>query len=109
MSICTSLDLYFEMGPPISENQVKESWSRVVSHHPSRWGTRRYRKFDHVLISSGFFINDVDKCIYSKVENNSCIIICLYVDNMLMFGTNLQFVIETKCFLRSEFDMKDLG
>ena len=25
MSICTSLDLYFEMGPPMSENQVKES------------------------------------------------------------------------------------
>ena len=27
MSICTSLDLYFEMGPLMSENQVKESQS----------------------------------------------------------------------------------
>ena len=28
---------------------------------------------------------------------------------MLRFGTNLQVVIETKSFLRSKFDMKDLG
>ena len=45
---------------------------------PKHW----HRKFDHVLISNGFSINDYDKCIYSKVENNSCIIICLYIDNM---------------------------
>ena len=28
---------------------------------------------------------------------------------MLIFGTNLQVIIETKSFLRSKFDMKDLG
>ena len=61
-----------------------------------------------MLISNGFSINDADKCIYNKFENISCIIICLYVD-MLIFGTNLQVVIETKSFLRSKFDMKDLG
>ena len=61
-----------------------------------------------MLISNGFSINDVDKCIYNKVENNSCIIICLYVVDMLIFETNLQVVINTKSFLRSKFDMKDL-
>ena len=62
-----------------------------------------------MLISNGFSINDVDKYIFNKVENNSCIIICLYVDGMLIFGTNLQVVSNTKSFLRSKFDMKDLG
>ena len=62
-----------------------------------------------MLVSNGFSINGVDKCIYSKVENNSCIIIWLYVEDMLTFGTNLQVVIETKNFLRSKFDMKDIG
>ena len=33
MSICTILDLYFEMGSPMLENQVKESQSRMASHH----------------------------------------------------------------------------
>ena len=71
---------------------------------PKQW----HSKVDHVLISNRFSINDVDKCIYSKVGNNSCIIICLYVDDTLIFGTNLQVVINTKSFLRSKFDMKDL-
>ena len=62
-----------------------------------------------MLISNGLSINDVDKCIYRKVENNSRIIICLYVDNMLIFGTNLQVVLDTKSFLISKFDMRDLG
>ena len=42
MSICTSLDLYFEMGPPMLENQVNESQSHVASHHPHRPGMGRY-------------------------------------------------------------------
>ena len=67
-----------------------------------------HRKFDHVLIYNGFSTNDVDKFIYNKVENISCIVICLYVDDMLIFGSNLQVVIKTKSFLRSKFDMKDL-
>ena len=72
---------------------------------PKQW----HDKFDHVLISNGFSINDVDKCIYNKVENNPCIIICLYVDDVLIFGTNLQVVIITKSFLKLKFDMKYLG
>ena len=63
---------------------------------PKQW----HNKFDHVLISNGFSINDVAKCIYNKVENNSCIIICLYIDEMLIFRTNLQVVINIKSFLR---------
>ena len=62
---------------------------------PKQW----HRKFNLVLISNGFFVNDADKCIYNKVENNSCIIIYLYVDDMHIFGTNLQVVINPKSFL----------
>ena len=43
MSICTSLVLYFEMGPLMSENQVKESQSSVTTHHPPRRGMGCYR------------------------------------------------------------------
>ena len=34
---------------------------------------------------------------------------CLYVDDILFFGTNLSIVNETKAFLASNFDMKDMG
>jgi len=35
-------------------------------------------------------------------------IICLYVDDMLIFGTNVSVVNEAKRFLSSLFEMKDL-
>ncbi|KAJ9684091.1 hypothetical protein PVL29_016537 [Vitis rotundifolia] len=72
---------------------------------PKQW----HNKFDHVLVTNGYSINDADKCIYSKYEDNTCVVICLYVDDMLIFGTNLEVVCETKKFLGSKFDMKDLG
>ena len=88
----------------------EQKFCRLVKSLYGLQQTRKqwHRKFDHVLISNGFSTNDVDKCIYDKVENNSCIVICLYVDDMLIFGSNLQVVTETKSFLISKFDMKDL-
>ena len=72
---------------------------------PKYW----HNKFDHVLVTNGYSINDAGKCIYSKYENNTCVVICLYVDEMLIFGTSLKVVCETKKLLGSKFDMKDLG
>ena len=72
---------------------------------PKQW----HNKFDHVLVTNGYFINDADKCIYNKYEDNTCVIICLYVNDMLIFETNQKVVCETKKFLGSKFDMKDLG
>ncbi|GKA67393.1 zinc finger, CCHC-type containing protein [Tanacetum coccineum] len=37
------------------------------------------------------------------------VIICLYVDDMLIFGTDQNQVDETKKFLSSSFSMKDMG
>ena len=62
-----------------------------------------------MLVTNGYSINDVDKCIYSKYEDNTCVVICLYVDDMLIFGTSLEIMCDTKKFLGSKFDMKDLG
>ena len=43
-----------------------------------------------------------------KYEDNTCVVICLYVDDMMIFGTTLKVVCEIKKFLGSKFDMKDL-
>ena len=34
---------------------------------------------------------------------------CLYVDDILIFGTNIDAIKELKSFLSKSFDMKDLG
>jgi len=49
------------------------------------------------------FTNDVDKCVYSRSENGECVIICLYVDDMLIFYTCDDIVFKTKAFFGSKF------
>ena len=61
------------------------------------------------MLTYGYVINGADKCLYSKFINNESIIICLYVDDLLIFGTPVNVVHDTKCFVASNFDMKDLG
>ena len=61
------------------------------------------------IISFGFIVNEFDKCVYYKVRGDECIALCLNVDDILLFGNTLGIVIETKLFLISKFEMKDMG
>jgi hypothetical protein len=36
------------------------------------------------------------------------VILCLYVDGILIFGTSLELIKEVKDFLSQKFEMKDL-
>ncbi|GJS31092.1 zinc finger, CCHC-type containing protein [Tanacetum coccineum] len=73
---------------------------------PKQW----HQKFDEVVLSSGFLLNQSDKCVYSKFNSSGeGVIICLYVDDMLIFGTDRNQVDKTKKFLSSKFSMKDMG
>jgi hypothetical protein len=60
------------------------------------------------MLYNSYLINGGDKCIYSKFNNNEGVIICLYVDDLLIFGINIDVVHEAKRFLSSNFDMKDM-
>ncbi|GKC45103.1 zinc finger, CCHC-type containing protein, partial [Tanacetum coccineum] len=69
-----------------------------------------YQKFNEVVFSNGYLLNQADKCIYRKFnESGKGVIICLYVDDMLIFGTRQVQVDLTKEFLSSRFSMKDMG
>ncbi|RVX07895.1 Retrovirus-related Pol polyprotein from transposon TNT 1-94 [Vitis vinifera] len=68
-----------------------------------------YRKFDQVITSFGFKKNTVDQCIYLKFSGSKFIILVLYVDDILLASSDVGLLHETKRFLSSEFDMKDLG
>ena len=60
------------------------------------------------MIKDGFTINECDKCVYTKTVKNACIIVCLYVDDMLILGTNINVIKSTKRMLSNNFDMKNL-
>ena len=61
------------------------------------------------MMSNGFRINKCDKCVYIKDTANGYIIVCFYVDDMLIIGSNNDIIKATKRMLTSEFNMKDLG
>ncbi|GAA0170671.1 hypothetical protein LIER_24886 [Lithospermum erythrorhizon] len=47
--------------------------------------------------------------VYCNFNGNKGVFICLYVDDMLIFGIGLQQVEETKNFFFPKFSMKDIG
>ena len=69
-----------------------------------------HEKFDQVVLSYDFQINNSDKCVYVKqFDDSGYVILCLYVDDILIFGNNMHFINDVRSFLSSNFDMKDLG
>ncbi|KAE8664704.1 hypothetical protein F3Y22_tig00112738pilonHSYRG00095 [Hibiscus syriacus] len=74
-------------------------------HAPRQW----YKKFDSFMSSSGFTRCQADHCCYIKRLDNSFIILLLYVDDMLVAGSDMKEIINLKQTLSKQFAMKDLG
>ncbi|KAL5822188.1 hypothetical protein ACOSQ3_024070 [Xanthoceras sorbifolium] len=72
---------------------------------PRQW----YKKFDSFMSSSGFTRCQADHCCYIKRFDNSFIILLLYVDDMLVAGSDMQEIMNLKRELSKQFAMKDLG
>jgi hypothetical protein len=72
---------------------------------PKQW----YEKFDVTLISAGFSVNEANRCVYYRHGGGQRVILCLYVDGILIFETSLDVINEVKTFLYQNFDMKDMG
>ena len=72
---------------------------------PKEW----HAKFDTAILKFGFRYNSADRCLYSKTTSAYKVLVCLYVDDMLIVSTDMVGVTETKDYLSSVFKMKDLG
>ncbi|WVZ83770.1 hypothetical protein U9M48_030875 [Paspalum notatum var. saurae] len=68
---------------------------------PKQW----HEKFEKILTSAGFIANEADRCVHYRYG----VILCLYVDDILILETSLNLVKEVKDFLCENFEMKDLG
>jgi hypothetical protein len=93
---------------------VKGQESKVCKLLKSLYGLKQapkqwHEKFDTTLTSAGFAINEADRCVYYRYGGGEGVILCLYVDDILIFGTNIDVINEVKSFLSKSFDMKDLG
>ena len=67
------------------------------------------KKFDKIILGYVFKINDHDKCVYYKMDLKEYIMLCLYVDHILIFGSNMEIVNDMRDYLSTNFEIKDLG
>ena len=61
------------------------------------------------MVSSDFTRLETDHCCYSKWFENFYIMLLLYVDDMLVVGSNMKEIVNLKASLAKEISMKDLG
>lgn len=76
-----------------------------LKHACRQW----YLKSDKVIRNFDFKENKVDNCIYVKFKGGKFTILILYVDDILLASSDKDMLFETKRFLSSNFDMKDLS
>ncbi|WVZ71732.1 LOW QUALITY PROTEIN: hypothetical protein U9M48_020279 [Paspalum notatum var. saurae] len=93
---------------------VKGQESKVCKLLKSLYGLKQapkqwHEKFDTTLTSAGFAVNEADSCVYYRYGGGKGVILCLYVDDILIFGTYIDVINEVKSFLSTKFDMKDPG
>jgi len=73
---------------------------------PRAWNKR----IDKFFIEQGFKKCLAEHGVYMKgSKETSLLIICLYVDDLMLTGSNMQDIEEFKSVMKSEFEMTDLG
>jgi len=99
--------------PPGFEIAGKENM--VYKLHKSLYGLKQAprawnKKIDQVLIQLGFKKCSVEFGIYvQKLSDGGTVIICLYVDDLLITGSSTSEIEKVKEKLKLEFEMTDLG
>ncbi|KAL9271103.1 Retrovirus-related Pol polyprotein from transposon TNT 1-94-like protein [Drosera capensis] len=68
-----------------------------------------YLKFNNFMSRSGYKKSDMDPCCYTRHFCSSYIILLLYVDDMLVAGSDMEEINRLKEQLFEEFEMKDFG
>ena len=104
-------EIYMEQpeGINVPGQEKKVCWLVKSLYGLKQASMQWHEKFDSVMMTNGFKINECDKCVYVKNTEHGFVIICLYVDDILIMGSNNKVIKTTKEMFNNKFDMKDLG
>lgn len=72
---------------------------------PKSW----YKKFNDLMISLNFQRSENEYCIYVKVTEVSKVFVLIYVDDLLLAGSDEAEITKIKILVNQNFKMKDLG
>ena len=66
-------------------------------------------KVYETMMSSHFEMMDENHCVYVKRSDDNFVILTLYVDNILLVGNNVEYLLTIKEWLSFNFQMNDMG
>lgn len=76
-----------------------------LCQEPRAW----YAKLSKCLEKLGFTKCPYEHAVYTRREGDEVLIICVYVDDLLVTGTNITNILKFKEQMAAEFEMSDLG
>jgi hypothetical protein len=103
-------EIYMEQPPGYVQND-----SSLVCHlKKSLYGLKKaprawYAKMDNFLITIGFSRFHFDPNVYTKKVGSHIIILFLYVDELILMGSDSKLLNDVKTCLKKKFEMTDLG
>jgi len=92
-------------------NSGKKLCAKVnVGIYGLKQAPRLWNKTIHTfMVSKGFSRTDSDPCLYTKSVDGEEILVAIFVDDLIIAGSNLDIIQEFKDDISKRFNMKDLG
>eukprot|EP00253_Pinus_taeda_P019610 PITA_19610 len=103
-------EIYMEQPPGF----IQTDSSLVCQLKKSLYGLRQasrawYDKMDSFILDTGFFRCQSDNTVYTKKVGKYLIIHVLYVDDIILTGSDPNLINHVKSSLKKKFEMTDLG
>uniref|UniRef100_A0AAV1UAU9 Integrase catalytic domain-containing protein n=1 Tax=Peronospora matthiolae TaxID=2874970 RepID=A0AAV1UAU9_9STRA len=65
--------------------------------------------FDVFVCAIGFQASSLDPCLYIRIVEVQCVLLLVYVDDVLITGSSCELIARTKTDLKTRFEMTDSG
>lgn len=107
-------DLHEEIFKEIPQGLEVDSAGLVCKLKKSLYGLKQasrqwYDKLTETLCTKGFIHSTSDYSLFYKVTPSSTVFVAVYVDDIILTGTDFQKIQDLKSFLYLQFKIKDLG
>ena len=91
-------------------NDEKAVWKLKKSIYGLKQSGRNWNLMLHeYLVEKGFIQSAVDPCLYTRKTGETTVMMLVWVDDILIAGTNEECIDEVKCELKLKFKMSDFG